>query len=502
MRLILDQPTKLLIQGETNTDILRRSLTFKNRNALYELEKFKKNSWFVSKYGQEAYDEKLQELKDAVSVCLLYEDESGLWTHSGLAKFLLHHFKDSSFESRVTIPEPHPIPWKIIPEFELRFYQHAALQLLLGIKHGGVEIGTGLGKSYIILYLCKVLGLKTVIMAPTESIWSQLVSDFTKYLGEKYVGVYGGGKKRTDKLITIGIAASFTRIQPGSEAWEAFSETKVFIADESHLCPAKTLASVCLGLCAKAPYRFFFSGTQTRGDGANMLLDGITGPIVFGMTVKEGVDQGFLAKPLFRMMRVNSPSAIIPKDPKRMVQEHFLYNPIVIKKAADFANRVVKNLNHQVLILIEEIPQFTALLPYLKHEVGFAHAALNKDDKHKLPSQYHKSDPKALVERFNRKELPILVGTSCINTGTNIEPVNTLINLQGGMSIVKAKQSIGRGTRRPPGKDSFVVLDFIVRVPAAEWTDANGKIRIDMIHRHCLERKGIYEDIYGPVLVL
>src|SRR5579872_6186503 len=96
-----------------------------------------------------------------------------------------------------------------------------------------------------------------------------------EHFGQANVGLYGDGRKDVGKLLTVGIDDSLTRIEPGSSAWEFFRNTKVFAADESHLCPAASLMKVCTGLAALAPYRFFFSGTQMRTDGLDLVLEGI-----------------------------------------------------------------------------------------------------------------------------------------------------------------------------------------------------------------------------------
>ena len=51
---------------------------------------------------------------------------------------------------------------------------------------------------------------------------------------------------------------------------------------------------------------------------------------------------------------------------------------------------------------------------------------------------------------------------------------------------MKFAQSVGRGTRRAPGKNEVFVFDFdVVNVPIA--------------HRHAKARAEIYESIMGPV---
>ena len=140
-------------------------------------------------------------------------------------------------------------------------------------------------------------------------------------------------------------------------------------------------------------------------------------------------------------------------------------------------------MGHRVLILVEEMEQFAKLLPMFEYEARFAHGGVTADNKDKLPEKYWDSDPKALVKAFDNGEFPILVGTSCISTGTNIRSVRTLIYLQGGQSEIQVRQAIGRATRLYPGKEFCNIFDF----------DIQNK---DCLHRHARVRKSIYNDLY------
>lgn len=494
-QLIIETPTKLRFDGDFSFEELKPELTFTSRPATFALQRFKKNRWFAGHYGEEAYREKVEELKKAIKVCLLREDDKGYWTYSGLGTYFKERFKYPLI-NKVTYPEFKLIPYDHTPQYTLRPYQSQGVEKLLEAKHAGVEIGTGLGKSICMEVLCKTMGLQTILMSPTRSIAGQLYRQFVERFGKKYVGMYGDGKKEFNKLFTIGIAASLTRVEKDSDAWKTLSKAKVFIADESHLTPAETLADVCLGLAAQAPYRFFFSGTQLRNDGADMLLDGIVGPIVYHKTVREGVDEGWLAKPKFFMHTVGSPSRIIKKDPIKMNDIHIWKNPQLHILAADLANKSVEVLGHQVLILISHVEQFKFLLPNLRFEVGFAHATLTKDNEIFVDERFRKSNPDELVAKFNAGGLPILIGTDCISLGTDIRPVKTVINLQGGSSEIQLRQSIGRGTRKVEGKDYFNFHDFDIRLDDSLRGEDNSLFSVE---RHSLIRRKILDRVYGPV---
>lgn len=488
-------PSTIEISKEKLTAIqvgqLKAALTYTDQKAVFELAKLKRNAGW---YSEEVFEEKKNDLKAKTKVCLLFEKENSYWTYSGLIRTVQRVLQSEIEPSKdFTFPEPKLLPWEQKPPYEMYPYQANALEKLLESKHAGVQIGTGLGKSFIIANLTKSLGLKTLIMAPSASIAEQLVRDFTVWFGKKYVGSYFDGKKEPKKQIVIGTAQSFTRIEEDSDHWKLLSRTEVFIADESHQCPAKTLASVCFGLLANAPYRFFFSATQVRNDGSELLLNAITGPIVFEMTVREGVDGKFLAKPIFHMTSVPSNGDFRSPDINLMTRKHLFYNPAVTAHVGKLCNMAV-SAGMPVLVLIEEVQQFTDLLPYLRHQVGFAHGPL-AENKAKVPPEFHESDPNALVKDFNEGRLPILVGTSCISTGTDVKSVRFLVYWQGGKSEIQVKQAIGRGTRLAPNKTSCHVIDFWVRDPSGETTTKNWPLG-----KHASERIEIYNDLYGPVL--
>lgn len=491
--LSLESPTVLRLIGyENRLDELRKFLTFRKSSATFELQKFKRNPWNARNLTREQYEKRLFELERAVKVCLLFEDERGYWTYAGLREDIAELFKDDQFENLVEYPEPGNLPWAEVPKKTMRPYQEEIVKSLVDARHAGISVGTALGKSFAVLNLVKHYSLKTLVMAPSESIATQLYEEFSRAFGKKYVGMVGGGKKQFGKLITIGIAASLTKIEPGTPGWDHLHDVQVFVVDEAHLAPADTLEKVCHGLVANAPYRFFVSGTLLRNDGADKLLKGITGPTVYTMTVKDGVDQGYLARPMFRMVKVPSTDRYTSNDVQRMGRHHFLYNKQVVQAAAKLANLSVEMMGHQVIILVDEVEQFVHLLPLLKYPCRFAHGGAPGATKDKLSPEYQKSDPHALVQQFNQGEYPILVGTSCINTGTDTQTVETIINLQAGKSPIKFPQSVGRGTRKTPlkpEKDSCYFIDFDVQNVFLDEKN-------DIVHKHAQERAAIYNSIY------
>ncbi len=493
----LCSPTKMRLHGlDRQESSIRNELTFLDKKVDWAYRKFKKSEkWRVGdtlgKISKADFDKQLQALNEERYRCLLLRDEGGMYTYSGLRPMFEQQYGDKA-QRGYPLPAPQLIPWANMPTKTSRYYQVEAEEALIKASEfgpAGVEIGTGLGKSFIIVKLLKRLGLPAVVMSPSVNIAEQIYDELVFHFGKKYVGFYGDGKKEFKKLFTVGVGASLRNVEEGSQVWKTFSNAKVFIADESHMCPAETLSQVCFGLCAPAPYRFFFSGTQMRGDGLDLLLDAITGPIVYRMTVQEGIDRGFLANVKFRMFWLDSnvrdkdKNLIELADANDMTRAHMLYNDDINRHAAELANKAVSLMERPTVILIDEYEQLREIVPHLRFPFKFAHGLLDKKTKELVPKEYWDGKPKEIVDAFNRREFPILIGTSAIAVGTDIQVVKMLINLRFGKSEVEIRQAVGRCTRKVPGKDECVYVDFGIR-------------NVEIMEKHANERKKLYKEIY------
>jgi superfamily II DNA or RNA helicase len=482
--LVLKTPAIINIKGITkeSLELLVKTLTFENTAAKFLYNKFTKNqrSRFIKNY--ETIKEELA-AKQTYSLVEVDGDEGAIY--SGYKDLLLSIFPNATFVCNVDYVENSYIPWLSKP-FDLRDYQEQCVSKLMDVKHGAISLATSLGKSRIIAELVKRHGLQTVIMVPTSSIATQLYNDFERWFGKRYVGMLGDGQRKFDKKVTIGIAASLSNAEPGNEVWEALHSAKVFIVDESHTIAAATFKKVAMGLLANCPYRYFVSGTQHRGDGTEPILNGIIGNIIYTMSASDGISKGWLPKPKFCVIKTQQDVVCKDFDPDVITRKVFYGSPTINKRIGTIVDKAVESGNAPVLILVDDIAQFTNVIPYIKHKVAFAHGTLDKKHKKKISKEHWSDDTTDLVERFNNGEFPVMIGTSAIGMGTNTIPVKTLIYFKGGKSFVSVSQGIGRGFRMCEGKTSFLVFDF----------DVEDNF---ILHKHLTERVDIYRSIYDNV---
>lgn len=443
MRINIKSPTKAYLENfnEVEIELLKKQLSYVDESVVSLIKRHRGNTWFKRK-NPEIWQERLDELELKKKDCLLKQDVGGYWIRSGIVPFL--NKKYEIFNS-IAYPEVKPLKWIKPLEYIPYEYQKQSVDSFFKNKHGHVSLATGLGKSLILLMIAKELG-DCVVVTPSRSIFYELIDFFKEYLGDEIVGTYGDGKKDLKKPITIAVGKSLTMIKEHSEDFNFFQRKKGLLVDESHSWSADTLESVCHGALSEVPYRFFASATQVNNSGKTILLSSIIGKCLHEMSIRDGIEKQFLCPLQFTVINTYSPSTINILDPMENKREHFLRNKKIIELAAKIANAKWRSLNESTLILVEEINQIKMLTKLLEVPFGYAHSASKKEA---LEAGLEAVKVKDQVEKFNTGEYKVLIGTSCIQVGTNIYPTHNTINLAGGSSEIVTKQgTMGRSTRK------------------------------------------------------
>lgn len=446
MKLKVVSPTKALIinASEDEMEHLRKQLTYTNTAEAHNLKRHYNNKWYRQK-SPEAWAAQLEILKNNVKKTLVFTDETGTFIRPGTITHL--EGLDVQVENTIVYPTPRKVPWNKPLPFDLYDYQDESWQNLLANYHANVELCTGSGKSAIILKFCRETGFRMAIIAPSKSIFLELCEKFEHHLGKANVGYFGNGKKKIGKRFTICIADSLCNVRPNTPEWEFFSTLDGFAADESHTWGAETLDQVCHGVLADVPVRTFFSGTQTRGDGAEKLLHSIIGKTVCVLTTKEAREKGYIHDHDYGIIQIESSNPNFQSaDALEMKRIHFLGNKNIAAFVAKLANAQALASGLQTLVLVEELSQISMLTKLLKVPFAYAHSESKPERLAELGLT--KVKPDESVDLFNRNEVKVLIGTSCIATGTNIYPMAHTVNWVGGASEIKTKQgAIGRTVR-------------------------------------------------------
>lgn len=446
IKISIESATKCYIDEYSSDEIsrLKAALTYNDTSAMFNLQNLKKNRW-LQENKPHTYELRKAELEAKLKTCMLKFDTEKRkpWFHPGSLSYL----KNFSFDinNKIQYPEPSKIAWKNPLPFDLYPYQEASVERLLEAKHACVELCTGAGKTAIILKLARELGLKTVIVTPSKSIFLEILKKFEHHLGKNNVGAYGDGKKKLGKKLTVCVSKSLTMLEPGTDAYDFFADADVVIGDESHTLAAETLETVFHGVLKSVPYRFFLSGTQVRGDGKDKLLESIIGKKVFTLTTREAIEGGYICPVKFIVFETTSKSRSKVTDSLKAKRQHFLYNENIADVIAKIANSAWNCGQESTLILVEELKQIQMIVQKLNVPFEYVHSG-SKADAAKFGLETRKVDD--AVEAFNLGQAKVLIGTSCIATGTNIYPCHNTVNWVGGNSEVKTKQgAVGRSVR-------------------------------------------------------
>lgn len=455
-------------------DKLNSLLSYTNTANQHQLKRLYSNHWFKNK-NPDGWQAQVDILKKSVHNTLVFEENGKKYIRPGSIPYLEKSGKFIlDITNKVIYPDPRKIAWVKPLPFNLHPYQEESWKKLLDIKHGNIEICTGSGKSAILLKICRESGFKTAVIAPSKSIFNELLEKFEYHLGKGMVGRFGDGKKVLGKRFTICIGDSITNIKPGTMEWDFFKDMDMIAVDESHCWGSDTLETICHGILASAPYRLFLSGTQVRGDGAIKLLQSIIGKTVYTLTTKEAVDNGYICPHEFRIVELESSDPnYVTADVLDMKRAHFLRNRNIAAFTAKLAIAESTTYRRQTLVLVEELNQIAMLLPLLQAaNIPTAVAHSEKKNERLQELNIPKVNPKEGVEKFNKAEAMVLIGTSCIAVGTNIFANHNTVNWVGGASVVKTLQgAVGRSVRlhkhnpwadRCTPKEKCLIWDFNV----------------------------------------
>lgn len=492
MDVIVKEPTKAIVTNisEEEKDAVTKALSYTNKSISFQISKHYKARWFKQKdpAGWQAHLDKLnQKVKD----CLLKHDGENYWIRAGSIPHLDKYIDKVTNE--IKYPEFSPLKWKVKPDFDPYPYQDLSVDLLIKEKHGNVSLPTGCGKSFILLLLAQRMGLDTVVVTPSQTIFTELLTEFQLRLGKNMVGGFGDGYKDIGNKITIAIGKSLTMLEEGTPEHEFFKNKKVMLVDESHTFAAEELNKVCHGVLSDTPYRMFVSATQTRNDGTEKVLASIIGKTVFTMSLEEAIKQGYLCPLNFTILATYSPDTRNIADPTKCKRVHFLYNSMIADITAKIANGAWEKKQQSTLVLVEELEQIEMLVKLLKVPFAYVHSA---DKKKAKQFGLEKVNPQESIRKFNTGEVKVLIGTKAIATGTNLYPTHNTVNWMGGSSEIVTKQgAMGRSTRR---LEISKFKEFHTPKPYTMVYDFRVK-GIKMLDQSLIKRCSFYQEAKGEI---
>lgn len=360
--------------------------------------------------------------------------------------------------------------------FEMRDYQQD--YILHSIREGRALCisPTSSGKSFIVYVLVRFFmkhDLKILLLVDTINLKNQLWSDFEEYgfAVDDYVHRMDGSKQ---KYFTKPIVET-TWSTAARQSPEWLNQFDVIMIDECHRAKAASVKKI-FESNTKAQFRLGFTGTLDGTETNQMVLEGLMGPVVQFITIKELQERGYSAKLKIKVIMIN-----YPEDECKAMKNATYAQEIAYIYGHERRNNLIKKLalgmkgNNIVMFhhiqhgkkLYEAISKDTDMPTY------FVAGEVAGEDRERI---------RKIIQTHENSATCASSGT--FSTGVNIPNINNMISGNPSKSQIKVLQTIGRGLRVTKDKDSVTYVDIVDNL---SW-----KKKRNYTLRHFGERLAIY----------
>ena len=337
-------------------------------------------------------------------------------------------------------------------KFTPRDYQQAAFKHCIENKRAVMLSPTASGKSLIIYMLTRFFadqGKEVLIIVPTVSLVTQMVSDFQDYNKGRELDVHSimaGVDKNVMKSITV---TTWQSVYKMPKAW--FSRFDCVIGDECHQFKSKSLTGIMEKL-DQTQNRFGFTGTLDGSQTNEMVLKGLFGPVNKVTTTKHLIDKGQLSQLKIKALVLKYPQDEC-KDIKRKTYQEEIDFIVAHERRNKFIVNLVSKLSGNTLVLFRYVdkhgkPLYNSI-SNIKDNVFFVAGQTESDDRESI---------RHLIDSMHGGTIVASVGT--FSTGVNIRNIHNIVFTSPTKSRVTNLQSIGRGLRLGDNKQLCTVFDI------------------------------------------
>lgn len=347
------------------------------------------------------------------------------------------------------------MPDKFVNGKELRDYQIEAVDKFLRKKIGVLQLGTGAGKSEIAIEIMRKLKVKALFVVDKIELLLQTKKRIEEALGIK-VGQLGQGISDIQDITVCTVQTIFKNIQ---QYKDYLASVRFIIFDECHHAPASSYVKLSKYLIGME-YRLGISATPTREDGNQMMIEAITGSILYNMSTDELINRGFLVPPQITFIQNYMDNNIVnqweqqlkiglineSKDFSKYYDRFIVDNEYRNNQVLEIVN---KNKDKKILILVKLV-RHGEMLNQLILESKYLYGGSNKKERKKMFEEFVNSSNKVLIST-----IPIW------SEGIDCQSLELIINAGANVSSIKTIQMLGRTLRLNENKNKAYYYDFI-----------------------------------------
>lgn len=400
-----------------------------------------------------------------------------------------------------------------VDDIEERFYQEDAVALASMFDRGVIRAPTGSGKTAIGALVIHSRKRRALVVVPTIDLLNQYKDFLTEHLRildgleyKKTDGKYGGEgtyqkfepigqlgagivDPRGVTVTTIRTMAKVLKIAYESYTWgeyddkddtniDTFSSTELkewvesidtLIIDEAHILGAEMVYEITNKVPATC--KLGMSASPWRDDGADLMIEAATGPVIYRIDPKILVERNYLVPPVIQVIPTRSwwkPAAwgrICKRCGRQQVttqkkrcscgctefrsQWQECYKAEIVENTirnVKIAEKV-REIDCPTLVLVKQISHGRALAGLIPDSV-FLSGSQGGDER------------KDAFDEMRANKIKVIIATSIADMGMDLPNLQALVLAGGGKSSTRHLQRIGRVVRPYPDKDSGLVIDF------------------------------------------
>ena len=356
--------------------------------------------------------------------------------------------------------------WSTAPQYDfshvdvldLRNGQDVALVRVAENYNGVIMAPTGFGKTFLIRQICKMYPtLNIVICTPRKSVVKSIYERLTAdtFLKDQ-VGVVSSWKNTgAEHRIVVSTVRSLGKTNT--------ERCDLLMFDECQGVGAVHTAEA-IAKFARARKFGFSASPEGRGDGADMVLESLFGPVRFDFTYQQAVDTGSVV-PIEAHIH-NIKGLPIDKKGRIALKRWGLWrNHARNKRIAEVVTKFKQE--EQVLVMVETIEHAMNLRSLLP-EYTVIYSNCSKERYEKFVEDGFTTDPymndREMTEaqnKFESGELLKVISTMKWREGVDFPKLRALVRADGLSGPIPSTQIPGRLSRLDDNKDKGILIDFV-----------------------------------------
>ena len=342
------------------------------------------------------------------------------------------------------------LPVQMGQTIELRDYQQEAIDNLKKMHEDGKTIAllyhaTGVGKTITAATDAKAVGGRTLFLVNALKLASQAKDTFAKVWPEATLGEYTGSQKDVSQTVI------FATVQSISKDLEKFSSTDFdyLIVDECHHVAANTYQKIFTYFHPK--FILGLTATPERSDGEDMLE--LFQNVAHKMDLKTAVERGVLVPIRCIRVKTNIDLTDVRINGIKYNSQDLESKLFIPERNQLIVDTYLKYVNGKKTVIFCASVDHAAEIAKLLRDNGVKVEAVSGRDRVEIRNK--------ILKDYETGSTNVLCACDLLNEGWDSPHTTVLFMARPTMSKTIYMQQLGRGTRRCPGKDDLLVIDFV-----------------------------------------